>query len=58
MKGLKGLDPESAQNIHPNDKTRVIRALEIINLTGKPLSLLIHEHGFKERPFKNLEVVP
>ena len=31
---LKRLDPKSASNIHPNDSARLIRALEIINLTN------------------------
>lgn len=31
-------DPESAKKIHPNDKKRVIRALEIFELTGKTKS--------------------
>ncbi|MFC1819964.1 tRNA (adenosine(37)-N6)-dimethylallyltransferase MiaA [Thermodesulfobacteriota bacterium] len=55
-KRLKRLDPESGLNIHPNDRTRVIRALEIINLTQKPLSSLILEHEFKERPFRSLKI--
>ncbi len=29
------LDPEAAEAIHPNNKVRVIRALEIIEITGK-----------------------
>jgi tRNA dimethylallyltransferase len=32
---LKAIDPESASRIHPNNVRRVIRALEIINCTGK-----------------------
>ncbi|MDI9519931.1 MAG: tRNA (adenosine(37)-N6)-dimethylallyltransferase MiaA [Bacillota bacterium] len=31
-------DPESAQNLHPNNLRRVIRALEILEITGKPMS--------------------
>lgn len=37
---LEAIDPASAAKIHPNDKRRVIRALEIYNLTGKPASSL------------------
>jgi tRNA dimethylallyltransferase len=48
---LKSLDPESAQRIHPHDKVRILRALEIIRLTGKPLSSLIRKHGFREKLF-------
>jgi len=53
---LKGLDPEAAGKIHPNDKTRVIRALEVIRLTDKRLSSIIMEHGFNERPFRVLKI--
>ncbi len=53
---LKVLDPESALNIHPHDKTRIIRALEIIHLTGQPFSSLIRNHQFKERAFQTLKI--
>jgi len=43
-KKLMKIDPESAQRIHPNDIFRLVRALEVHQLTGKPLS----EH-FKEQ---------
>jgi tRNA dimethylallyltransferase len=35
---LRHLDPASAQRIHGNDLRRIIRALEVFELTGKPLS--------------------
>lgn len=35
---LKEKDPESAQKLHCNDLKRVIRALEIYDVTGKPKS--------------------
>lgn len=35
---LKENDPEAAINIHPNNVKRVIRALEVFKLTGKPFS--------------------
>lgn len=53
---LRRLDPESAGRIHPNDRTRVIRALEIISLTDRPHSSIIMEHGFGERPFIELKI--
>ena len=36
---LRGKDPESADKLHPNDVKRVIRALEIYDVTGKAKSL-------------------
>ena len=35
---LKMVDPLSAQKLHPNDKRRMIRALEVYHLTGQPIS--------------------
>ena len=32
------VDPESAARLHPNDRRRVVRALEVYQLTGIPLS--------------------
>lgn len=35
---LKECDPESAEKLHPNDVKRVVRALEIFEMTGKKKS--------------------
>lgn len=35
---LAAADPEAAVRIHPNDPQRILRALEVIALTGRPLS--------------------
>jgi tRNA dimethylallyltransferase len=40
-------DPPLAARLHPNDRRRIVRALEVIELTGSPLSVLQREH---ERP--------
>ena len=53
---LKTLDPESALTIHSHDKTRIIRALEIIQLTQKPFSMLVKEHEFNERPYQSIKI--
>lgn len=55
-KRLEGLDPESAGRIHPNDRLRIIRALEIIHLTNRRLSDLITEQGFEDTPLKALKL--
>ncbi|MDD4981988.1 MAG: tRNA (adenosine(37)-N6)-dimethylallyltransferase MiaA [Candidatus Omnitrophica bacterium] len=39
-KRLKRVDPRAADKIHPNDLKRVVRALEVFKVTGKPISLL------------------
>ncbi|NOZ63306.1 MAG: tRNA (adenosine(37)-N6)-dimethylallyltransferase MiaA [Calditrichaeota bacterium] len=35
---LKRIDPDGAEKIHPNDAHRIVRALEVYELTGAPLS--------------------
>jgi tRNA dimethylallyltransferase len=44
---LAALDPESHARLAPNDLVRVSRALEVHELTGKSLSELQAEHGFR-----------
>jgi tRNA dimethylallyltransferase len=40
-------DPAAAARLHPHDRTRLIRALEVCELTGRPLSAWQAEHGFR-----------
>ena len=35
---LAAIDPAAAANIHPNNHQRLLRGLEVVRLTGKPLS--------------------
>lgn len=35
---LQQVDPQAASRIHPNDAVRIIRALEVYHLTGRPIS--------------------
>jgi len=53
---LKGLDPESAERIHPHDGVRILRALEVIHLTKGRLSSMVEKHGFGERPFHAFKI--
>ena len=55
-KRLKQIDPSTAGRLHPNDLFRIIRALEIWECTGKPMSVLQKEHGFRENPFITLRI--
>ncbi|MGA2449648.1 MAG: tRNA (adenosine(37)-N6)-dimethylallyltransferase MiaA [Polyangiaceae bacterium] len=43
---LRAVDPASAERLHPNDFVRVSRALEVYELTSKPMSDWQREHGF------------
>ncbi len=38
MRQLEKVDSESALRLHPNDQRRLIRAIEVYELTGQPLS--------------------
>ncbi len=51
---LQGADPPLARRLHPNDRTRVIRGLEVWLLTGRGLSEVQGEHGFRDRPYRAL----
>jgi tRNA dimethylallyltransferase len=45
MEELARSDPVSAGRIHPNDEYRLLRALEVLRLTGKPLSSFAQSGG-------------
>ncbi len=53
---LRQVDPESAERIHPNDRVRIIRSLEIFHLTGRPASELMKAHGFREKTLSALKL--
>ena len=53
---LKQADPAVTSWIHPNDRQRIIRALEVFEATGKKMSQWQQEHGFKESPFETLKI--
>ncbi len=38
---LQKVDPKTAQRLHPNDQKRIIRALEVWEETGQPMSALV-----------------
>lgn len=48
---LKELDPVSAEKIHPNNRKRVIRAVEYALDTGRPISELNERLKQKESPY-------
>jgi len=47
---LKRLDPEGAEKIHPNNIPRMVRALEVVRLTGRPFSEIVDKPAGKEGP--------
>ncbi|MHC4617422.1 MAG: tRNA (adenosine(37)-N6)-dimethylallyltransferase MiaA [Planctomycetota bacterium] len=46
---LEKVDSVAAANIHPNDAKRIIRALEVYRVTGKPISSLQQQWQSKKR---------
>lgn len=53
---LQQSDPDTAQRLFPRDVVRIIRALEVAQLTGQPLSALQRQHGFSDRPYRTLKL--
>ena len=54
---LAALDAAAAARIHPNDRRRTIRALELVTRIGVPASQLRARHDFGDRPFRVLYLV-
>jgi len=52
---LKKIDPSSADDIHPNNKRRVERALEIFYLTGEKFSV-ISKRNIKKNNFEFIKI--
>ena len=53
---LQQADPEQAKIIHPNNLVRIIRAIEVFELGGVPLSVLQKQHAFSDSPYRVLKL--
>ncbi|MGQ9645923.1 MAG: tRNA (adenosine(37)-N6)-dimethylallyltransferase MiaA [Thermodesulfobacteriota bacterium] len=53
---LSRVDPLTASRLHPHDLFRIIRALEVFDGTGLPISFLRAQHRFGERPYVTLKI--
>lgn len=53
---LKRVDPITASRLHPHDLFRVIRALEVFESTGIPISFFHEQHRFGEHPNETLKI--
>lgn len=51
---LKKVDPQAAQVIHPHDLVRICRALEVYQITGKPISFFQRQSA---RPLCNTVMI-
>ncbi len=55
---LQKVDPASADQIHPRNVIRIVRALEVFMLSGKRLSTLKDAHRFAEQKYRVLQFAP
>ena len=53
---LADVDPVSFKTLHPNDTQRIIRALEVFETTGIPISEVSKNHGFADSPYDTLKI--
>lgn len=54
LQKLNVIDPETASRLHPNNKRRIIRALEVYEQTGKTFSQLLIESKCEDTPYDTL----
>jgi tRNA dimethylallyltransferase len=54
---LMDVDPDAAQAIHPNDRVRIVRALEVHLQTGQALGALRKQHALGAPRYRALRVV-
>ena len=54
---LERVDPIAASRLHPNDRRRTIRALEVFRQTGRPISDLQQQWDRRRRPDARLIVL-
>jgi len=53
---LVEVDPVAGERIHPNDQQRIQRALEVYELTGKPLTELQKEAQLDALPYRLMKI--
>jgi tRNA dimethylallyltransferase len=54
---LASIDPESAVRIHPNDPQRIQRALEVYEISGKPLSAHFSDAQQQSIPYQQIKLI-
>jgi len=54
---LANIDPESAARIHPNDPQRVQRALEVYEISGKPLTSFFTAAQAQDIPYRKIKLI-
>ena len=56
LERLRRVDPNLAAGLHSNNLVRIIRALEVYQLTGVPLSCHQQEHAYAVRRYDSLQI--
>ncbi|MBW1992335.1 MAG: tRNA (adenosine(37)-N6)-dimethylallyltransferase MiaA, partial [Deltaproteobacteria bacterium] len=53
---LKQVDPETASRLKAGDTYRILRALEVVEGTGRPWSAYLAEHRFRDNPYDTIKL--
>lgn len=53
---LEAVDPVAARRIHPNDRRRTVRAIEVFDLTGRPISEL-QQQWLYQSPRRDVRII-
>jgi tRNA dimethylallyltransferase len=53
---LRSIDEKAAAQVNPGDGVRIIRALEVLELTGRSIVEHQKEHRFAEQPYETLKI--
>ena len=54
---LAQIDPQSAARIHPNDPQRIQRALEVFEISGKPISSFFLQAEQDQIPYRKIKLI-
>jgi tRNA dimethylallyltransferase len=54
---LADIDPPAAARIHPNDPQRIQRALEVYEISGKPLSSFFNAAQDEDLPYQKIKLI-
>ncbi|MDR2459322.1 MAG: tRNA (adenosine(37)-N6)-dimethylallyltransferase MiaA [Deltaproteobacteria bacterium] len=54
---LAKTDPLAAKNLNPNDRVRIVRALEVFNAAKTSIVTIQEQHGLREKPFETLALI-
>jgi tRNA dimethylallyltransferase len=55
---LRALDPDTAARLEPGDSQRIQRALEVVELTGTPMSQLLREQPVRRLRLHTIALLP